>query len=350
MTAEQPAQQTYLPPVKVSPWRHIGSAVLYFLIYMTCQLAVSLAYTIYLLGIAPAGLSEAELNHWVNARFFENSNLLMMVLYALLLAVLVIVSALRKKNILHELGMKKPRIAALPIALVAGIGMSCLVNVIMTVIASVAPQIMEDYSSTMDATYNMQDVFLYVLTGVIGAPLIEELFFRHLMAGRLSRAMPKLLAILLSSAVFGLVHEHPVQWIYAGLLGILMASVYFAYDSLLPAVVLHAGFNSVSLLSFIDTSKMSREDAAGLDALIGTLILVFAIVGVAALILLFILRTHPVFVKTPAEEAPVLLAAPVAFPTVADFADLDRSTAQPAESAPAPGSAPESASDEEETV
>ncbi|MBQ8383524.1 MAG: CPBP family intramembrane metalloprotease [Clostridia bacterium] len=311
----------YLPPKKVSPWRNIGAAVVYFLVYIVVQTAIANAYYLYLVLSTPSGLDETESALWREAQYYQNGNLLMIVIDAVLLAVMVIWFAARKKKVLPSLGMTKPRMIALPTALVAGIGMSCVLGFIMMFISALMPEVMESYGSTMDVTYNMEDVLMYALAGVVGAPLIEELFFRHLMAGRLSRAIPRGGSIVLTSVIFGMIHEHPVQWVYAGILGFIMACLYFAYDSVWVPMVFHAGFNSVSLLSYIDVSGMSEAQLAEFDILIYDLYRVFSILGIAALILLFILRTARVFYKPPVVEPMVALDAPEAIPVVAPLGE-----------------------------
>ncbi|MGM9647212.1 MAG: lysostaphin resistance A-like protein [Eubacteriales bacterium] len=307
-----------LPPKKVSPWRHIGSAVLYFLLYIVVEYLIAGVYSVYLVLSAPDGFGEVERYKWINERYYETGNQLMLVIYAVLLAVLTLIFKLRKKKVFESLGLKKPRLISLPLALVAGIGMSFVLSILMAYVEEFWPEVMESYGSTMDETYYMKDMLLYALAGVVGAPLIEELFFRHLMAGRLSRAIPRGAAIVLSSVIFGMVHQHPVQWIYAGMLGFAMACIYFAYDSILPGVVFHAGFNSVSLLSYIDTSGMSEAQLTRFNLLINSVFLLFLILGIAALVLLFALRTHKIFRKPlAAEPAAVVFDTPAAFPGVA---------------------------------
>ncbi len=325
----------FLPPKKVSPWRNIGAAVAYFLFYLTVQYLASAVYYLYLALSAPAGLDVWEQTYWIQEQYTQGGNLLMIVLDLILLGAMILWFLLRRRPVMASLGLKKPRMISLPLALVAGIGMSCLLNYVMVIIGELFPQVIESYGESMDATYNMQDMLLYALAGVVGAPLIEELFFRQLMAGRLSRAFPRVVAILLSSAIFGLVHQHPLQMAYAGVLGFAMACVYFAYDSIWVSIFFHMGFNAVSLLAFIDVSEMSEARINALDQLLGNLYMTFTVLGIAALILLFLLRTHTVFRK-PSEKAPaVVLEAPAPIPGVAPAGEGYFTQPAPARSAAA---------------
>ena len=289
--------QENLPSKRVTFWKSIGSAVLYFCLYLLLQTLVIYAYELYLFIATPDGLTPVEEVVWRNRRYYEHGNFLMIVIDLCLLAFLAVWFSARREKLSHSLGMRKTKAVALPVALVAGIGMSCVLAFLMSLATQFLPSVMEEYNETMAASYNMQDFLLYTLAGVIGAPLIEELFFRHLVAGRLAVGLPRWAAILLSSVLFGLVHQHPVQWVYAGILGFMMACFYFAYDSIWVPVVFHAGFNSVSLLSYVDLSRLSYSEVVEYERMVLKWYSVFCILGVSALILLSLLRTHTVFTK-----------------------------------------------------
>ena len=286
------------PSRMAAVWRSLGAAALYFAIYTLIQTLIAYGYDFYLYLSTPEGLDRMEQLAWRERQYYLAGNLLMIVIDLCLLAFLAIWFTAKRQRLAPALGMKKTRRAALPTALIAGIGVSCLLSFLMSMVTQFLPDVMEEYSQSMAQTYNMQDFLLYALAGVVGAPLIEELFFRHLMAGRLAEGLPRWVAILLSSIVFGVVHQHPVQWVYAGVLGFMLACLYFAYDSIWVPVVFHAGFNSVSLLSYVDLSKLSDGELAQYQRLMLKWYAVFCVLGVAALVLLSLLRTHPVFRKS----------------------------------------------------
>ena len=87
---------------------------------------------------------------------------------------------------------------------------------------------------------------------VITAPLLEEIMCRALMLGAMKKAMPKWVAIVLSSFIFGLLHANPIGIIYATLFGILLGWLFVKTDSVLPSILCHLSFN---LSSFIIGEK-----------------------------------------------------------------------------------------------
>lgn len=82
---------------------------------------------------------------------------------------------------------------------------------------------------------------------VVLAPLIEELLFRVILQGALSRESPPHVAILLSSAAFVGVHQ-PVDWVPLLPLALILGYVYYRRQSYLAVVVLHGLFNGVMFI------------------------------------------------------------------------------------------------------
>ncbi len=80
------------------------------------------------------------------------------------------------------------------------------------------------------------------------AALAEELLFRAFMLPYLECVMPAWLAVLVSSAVFGMCHGYQGRDGIAktGAFGVVLALAYASTGSLLPAVAIHAGMNLTS--------------------------------------------------------------------------------------------------------
>ena len=300
---------------KEAKWWGIISALLFFLLYEGISTVMAWGLSLYVSMIYPDKAAQL-------AAFNEYSNLLMVLVDVIVVLSLSVIVLAAGKPYFREMGMKKTRPETLPVAFLSGIGLSCALSFVMGLVEMIFPKVMEDYNQTMEMSYNMGQIVLYILAGVIGAPLVEELIFRHCMAGNLTKGAPRWLSILLTSAVFGLVHGHILQIIYAGLLGILMACLYFAYDSVLPSIALHAGFNSVSLLSLIDTSDWSKLAQARFDMIISIAVYALVLVGLGGTVWLFIRKTHWVWKNSAMEEVQQVVYEPVARPMTVEWDSL----------------------------
>lgn len=117
-----------------------------------------------------------------------------------------------------------------------------------------------------------------VLAVVAAAPVVEEIIFRGLIMTRLSRVMPGWLAVLLSAAVFGVCHGHPVWFGYAFVLGSVFGFMDLRAGSIWPSILGHIAFNSFSQI----ITMLPESDEAIL-----IFIVVLLILGIVAPILDF---------------------------------------------------------------
>ena len=102
----------------------------------------------------------------------------------------------------------------------------------------------------------MQDTFRAMSRNVFGiisiaimAPLVEELLFRGAIQGHLLRkGMKPVYAILIASAVFGIVHMNPIQIPFAFAIGMIFGWLYYRTGSVVPGIIGHFINNSIACL------------------------------------------------------------------------------------------------------
>ena len=102
----------------------------------------------------------------------------------------------------------------------------------------------------------MQDTFHGMSRNVFGiisiaimAPLVEELLFRGAIQGYMSRkGMKPLHAILIASAIFGIVHMNPIQIPFAFAIGLIFGWLYYRTGSVVPGIIGHFINNSIACL------------------------------------------------------------------------------------------------------
>jgi membrane protease YdiL (CAAX protease family) len=91
-------------------------------------------------------------------------------------------------------------------------------------------------------------VVLLVLTVAIGAPIVEELFFRGLVLRAFSSRLGDGLAIGASALLFALAHFQPVQFPGLLLFGVVAGYVAHRSGRLGPAIFTHVGFNGTAVV------------------------------------------------------------------------------------------------------
>ena len=120
-------------------------------------------------------------------------------------------------------------------------------------------------SEFMDLPDMMQETFRGMSRNVFGilsitimAPLVEELLFRGAIQGYMHRkGMKPLHAILIASAIFGIVHMNPIQIPFAFAIGLIFGWLYYRTGSLVPGIVGHFINNSIAC---IQMATMTEEE------------------------------------------------------------------------------------------
>lgn len=275
--------------------RSVGAALAYFGIYIVWQFIVmftaiiAVAFkTVFAAGMDIVGqitengeYTYGEINSSIttlatyiddtSAWLLEHTVHLTVISGILTLATYALIFAIRRKNVLREVGVEK-----MPV--VPCLGMILLGAALNLSTATLLPFIpfpeswWNDYAVQTDALLGASD-WLVVLLTVIIAPILEEVVFRGLVHTRLKRGMPMLASMIFSSWLFGLMHGANIAFIYASLLGFLLAWVFEKYKSLLAPIFLHLGFN----LCAVVLDKL--EDV---PALVCVLAVVVSVLGISA--------------------------------------------------------------------
>jgi hypothetical protein len=91
-------------------------------------------------------------------------------------------------------------------------------------------------------------IVVRVLMIGIAAPIAEELLCRGIVLNRLLSWMPKWVAIVTGSALFGLIHFNLLQTLYAFVVGVLFSVLYLRYRNLWIPIIGHMAFNLANVI------------------------------------------------------------------------------------------------------
>jgi membrane protease YdiL (CAAX protease family) len=258
---------TYRIPVKTYPsdlqitwsWPHLIVFVVFGITSLILVDGLMVAF------FAPhRHLSQEELQAYFmsNAKFAIGS---MLTWYALLFFFLyVTLSLLRGHSFWESLGWRKiqPRVGELPrnpfIYFAAGSGLSLFVAIA---------------SSRMKTPENMpiEEVFKYRNTAlmfmamaVLVAPLVEETLFRGYLYPLFARTFGVGVGILLTGALFGLMHGYQLGWSWelVGMLafvGVVFTTVRARTGSVFASYLMHLGYNSlISCFAILGTHGFTK--------------------------------------------------------------------------------------------
>ena len=91
-------------------------------------------------------------------------------------------------------------------------------------------------------------LLVMVVVGAVLAPFAEEVFFRGVFHTWLRHRWGPIVAVIVSSLVFGLFHMQPFWIIFAAFIGVVLALLYEFSGSLWPAIGLHVINNTISIV------------------------------------------------------------------------------------------------------
>lgn len=97
------------------------------------------------------------------------------------------------------------------------------------------------------------DVVLLVLIVAVGAPIVEEIFYRGLVMRSMERRFGRVVALVGSSLVFGLAHFQPYDLIALAPAGLVFAWLAVRYDRLGPAIWAHVAFNLTAVIALLSS-------------------------------------------------------------------------------------------------
>ena len=119
-----------------------------------------------------------------------------------------------------------------------------------------------------------------IATTVIAAPIMEEMLFRGIVLESVRSRYGSFRAIIISAAVFGLIHIIPQQVINAFLVGIVLGFIYVKTESLTSVIILHAINNALAYLQTV----VFGEQELSVRELTGGGTLYWVVYGIAACI------------------------------------------------------------------
>ena len=121
-----------------------------------------------------------------------------------------------------------------------------------------------DENTQQIITSMMKEPWGYVAVGIL-APLAEEVVFRGAILRILLGIMSKKnhwVAIIISAAIFGVVHANLAQFVNALLMGLLLGWMYYRTGSLVPGILLHWVNNT---MAYVLANIMPQSDGKLID-------------------------------------------------------------------------------------
>ena len=161
--------------------------------------------------------------------------------------VVCLIFVIRKQKLTRAFCLRKFQPGAVLPIVMTGFGFNVLTG---AVIGYLPEEIVSSYEQASSALSTDVGI-LTVIATVIMAPLAEELFLRGLVYTRMKKGMPVIVAMIISSVLFGLLHMHWLWALYAAVLGMLLAWTFERTKSLWASILLHFSYNLCGMLQML---------------------------------------------------------------------------------------------------
>lgn len=224
-------------------WWGIGRSALFVGIFVWFQTQLSTVISA-VIALTSHGTMDEEA---LVAEIMAYSSLIAAVGGVLTILAVLLILFVRDYSPTEELMLVAParKITLLQAALL-GVGACGVVSLLLSTIPF-PESWLDSYTQSAEAVAGGNPI-LDILATVIIAPLSEEIVFRGLVYRSLKRGMPTVAAILVTSAVFGLLHGTVVWFVYTSLLSVMLILLYEYTQSLWASILAHTAFNIVGQL------------------------------------------------------------------------------------------------------
>jgi membrane protease YdiL (CAAX protease family) len=144
----------------------------------------------------------------------------------------------------------------IPIGLAAGVVAQIAIGLASTwiydLLGADTDKLGETAEELADRAVGAGNVVLLVLVVVVGAPIVEELFYRGLWMRSLERRTGSpAVALVVSSLIFGIAHFQPWDLIALAPAGLVFGYLAQRFGRLGPAIWAHVGFNALAVVALL---------------------------------------------------------------------------------------------------
>lgn len=258
----------------------LGKSVCYVILFLGMQVAVMLPLFVSVISEMVVGESIVD-EGTIIAMLSVDTMIFSMVSGLLTIAIVLAFYLIRRKK-LSEALMLRPVPAT---TLLTAASLAPVLYFLVTTALTLLPEAwLESYSEASEGI-NTESLVGVIAVAVV-APIVEEFIFRGLVMNRLSRVMPGWLAVVLSAAVFGACHGHPVWFAYAFVLGAVFGFIDLRAGSIWPSILGHVAFNAIGqVFTFIPETEEGTEVviAMGVLLVVGIIIPILNRKAIAAL-------------------------------------------------------------------
>lgn len=231
--------------------KQIGKALGYFAVYLVTSNVVTMVFSL-ILGYVKgkeykaAGMSYEEGLELLKADQAAMTGIILLISAVLTLLIYFIVEKVKKSSIFKEADIKPATGKQIGLSVVGALGAMFFMNFMLTILP-IPQDLLGDLTSGV-SKLTAYPFWQAILANALLIPILEEVLFRGYIFSRLEKAMPSIVAALISSVVFGICHGGLVWAIWAFLLGMFICVVRIKSRSIVPGIIIHIIMNTYAMV------------------------------------------------------------------------------------------------------
>ena len=264
--------------------KQIGKALGYFAVYFTCMNVADLIAGFvwgYMKGaeLKAMGMSSEEAMAAFQSMEPGYKGVSMLIGAILTLLIYFIIEKIKKTSLAKETDMKMVTGKQMGLTVVGALGGMFFLNFMLSILP-IPADLLGDLSSGM-SSLTSYPFWLALLVNAILIPILEEVVFRGYLFSRLGKAMPAVVAAVISSVVFGLCHGGLVWAIWAGITGLIICVARVKSGSIIPGIVFHIIMNTYGMVvSYFPVLEKLTNTGMYILTAVGGILLAVYIVGI----------------------------------------------------------------------
>jgi len=231
--------------------KQIGKALGYFAVYLVTSNVVTMVFSL-ILGYVKgkeykaAGMSYEEGLELLKADQAAMTGIILLISAVLTLLIYFIVEKVKKSSIFKEADINPATGKQIGLSVVGALGAMFFMNFMLTILP-IPQDLLGDLTSGV-SKLTAYPFWQAILANALFIPIMEEVLFRGYIFSRLEKAMPSIVAALISSVVFGICHGGLVWAIWAFLLGMFICVVRIKSRSIVPGIIIHIIMNTYAMV------------------------------------------------------------------------------------------------------
>jgi len=237
--------------------KQVKNALGYFAVYFVIQNIISAIagfivvakYSTELSAARSAGFEQYMTEY---QKYLAGYNGICLILTAVaVLLTYFIIEKIKKTGIVKEADIRKISGKHIGLTIMAATGAMFFLNFMLNILP-IPKELLGSLSSGMK-NLSAYPFWQAVLANAILIPIMEEVVFRGYLFNRLSKAMPEIVAALITSVIFGLCHGGIVWATWAFVFGMIICVFRIKTGSIIPGMIFHIIMNTFGTLSSYTT-------------------------------------------------------------------------------------------------